>query len=475
LFIALEKASLLFLNQTISTDEESSRPAPGTGNFTEGEVHVHLIRLTGYMVLGFISIMTASLVETIYIGRVGTNELAAIGFTFPLVMIMQAISMGLSVGASSVVARIMGIGDKEKAKLLNTHCVVLVLSLTFILGFIVYFNLEGFFSLLGAGDDVLYLAVDYMQVWLLGMPFFTITLVAMTLMRAMGDAVTPGYLMTIGSGLHIVIAPFFIFGLLGIPEMGLKGAAVSFVIARTFSFLSYGYVMIIRDRLLTFEMKGFFSSCQDIAHVGIPAVASNLIAPVSMSVITRLLAGHGAVVVAGFGVASRIESMMQMIIFALSMSLAPFVGQNWGAGYFERVKLALRLANRFALAWGLFAYGLLFLSADLLVSLINDDPAVVSAAVHYLLIVPLGMGFMGVMANSTSTFNALGKPIPPLVISILQMIIVYLPLALLGDYLFGYVGIFIAGVTTISILGTLSWLWINREVAAGIALRLKTP
>jgi putative MATE family efflux protein len=422
------------------------------------------------MVLGFVSIMTASLVEMVYIGRVGTKELAAISFTFPLVMIMQGISMGLSVGASSVVARMMGIGNKEKAKLLNTHCVVLVLSLTIILGFIVYFNLEGFFSLLGAQGDVLYLTVDYMKVWLLGMPFFTITLVGMTLMRAMGDAVTPGYLMTIGSGLHIVIAPFFIFGLLGIPELGLEGAAVSFVIARTVSFLSYSYVMIIRDRLLTFEMKGFFSSCLDIAHVGIPAVASNLIAPVSMSVITRLLAGHGAVVVAGFGVASRIESMLLMIIFALSMSLAPFVGQNWGAGSFDRVKLALRLSNQFALAWGIFAYSLLFLSAELLVSLINDDPAVVQAAVHYLLIVPLGMGFMGVMANSTSSFNALGKPMPPLVISILQMIIVYLPLALLGDYLFGYVGIFIAGVTTVSILGIISWLWVNREVAAGIAL-----
>ena len=125
--------------------------------------------------------------ETVYIGRVGTKELAAISFTFPLVMVMQAIAMGLSVGASSVVARIMGIGDTEKAKLLNTHCVVLVLSLTVILGFLVYFNLERFFSLLGAEDEVLYLTVDYMQLWLLGMPFFTITLVGMTLMRAMGD------------------------------------------------------------------------------------------------------------------------------------------------------------------------------------------------------------------------------------------------------------------------------------------------
>jgi putative MATE family efflux protein len=443
----------------------------GAGGFTDGAVHTHLIRLTGYMVLGFISIMTASLIETVYIGRVGTAELAAISFTFPLVMVMQAISMGLSVGASSVVARIMGVGDRDKARLLNTHCVVLVLNLTIVVGVVVYLNLSWLFSLLGAEGAVLLLAVDYMKIWLYGMPFFTITLVGMTLMRAMGDAVTPGYLMTIGSGLHIVIAPFFIFGLMGVTEMGLRGAAVSFVIARTISFLSYGYVMVIRDRLLMFRLAGFITSCRDIAHVGLPAVASNLIAPVSMSVITRLLAGHGAVVVAGFGVASRIEAMIQMIIFALSMSLAPFVGQNWGAGYSDRVKVALRLANWFALAWGLFAYAVLFVSAEILVSLINDDPALVEAAVYYLLIVPLGMGFLGVMSNSTSSFNALGKPMPPLVISILQMIVVYIPMALLGDYLWGYVGIFVAGATTVTVLGAISWAWINREIEAGIARR----
>lgn len=456
------------MDQPVSP-EDKTPTSGGAGSFTDGAVHSHLIRLTSYMVLGFVSIMTASLIETVYIGRVGTAELAAISFTFPLVMVMQAISMGLGVGASSVVARIMGVGDREKARLLNTHCVVLVLSLTIVVGLVVYPNLSSLFSLLGAQGEVLRLAVDYMRFWLYGMPFFTITLVGMTLMRAMGDAVTPGYLMTIGSGLHIVIAPFFIFGLMGVSEMGLRGAAVSFIIARLISFLSYGYVMVIRDRLLLFRLTGFFGSCRDIAHVGLPAVASNLIAPVSMSVITRLLAGHGAVVVAGFGVASRIESMIQMIIFALSMSLAPFVGQNWGAGYFDRVKVALRLANWFALAWGLFAFAVLFVSAEMLVSLINDDPEVVEAAVYYLLIVPIGMGFLGVMSNSTSSFNALGKPIPPLVISILQMVVVYIPMALLGDHLWGYVGIFVAGATTVTLLGAISWAWINWQIEAGIA------
>ena len=421
--------------------------------------------------IGLVSVIVASLVEAIYIGRLGTNELAAIGFTFPLVMVMQGVSMGLSVGASSVVARCMGLGQQDKAQRLITHCFVLVLFLILAFSSIAYFNLDAFFRLLGAGEVVRALTVDYMKVWLFGLPFFTIAIVGSTLMRAMGDAVTPGYLMTIGSGLHIFIAPVFIFGLLGAPEMGLTGAALSFVLARLISVSMYAYFMVIRDKMFIYSMEGFITSCRDILHVGFPAVASNLIAPVSMTVITRLLAGHGEIVVAGFGVASRIESMMTMIVWALSMSVAPLVGQNWGAGNFDRVKRTLGLANGFVMIWGIVAYVFLLFTAGFLVSLINDDPGVVKAAASYLMIVPIGIGLMGVLSNSTSTFNALGKPIPPLIISILQMIIVYIPLAMIGDYLWGYIGIFIALVVTVTLLGTVSLFWVRREIEAGIKRR----
>jgi putative MATE family efflux protein len=459
----------------LKTATEKEIPVNRGGNrpkdFTQGPVHLHLINLTGYMMIGLVSVIVASLAEAIYIGRIGTNELAAIGFTFPLVMVMQGVSMGLSVGASSVVARCMGLGQQEKAKRLITHCFVLVLVLILTFAAIAYFNLDAFFKLLGAGDVVRALTVDYMKVWLFGLPFFTIAIVGSTLMRAMGDAVTPGYLMTIGSGLHIFIAPVFIFGLLGAPEMGLTGAALSFVLARLISVSMYAYFMVIRDKVFLYSMEGFLTSCRDILHVGLPAVASNLIAPVSMTVITRLLAGHGEIVVAGFGVAYRIESMMTMIVWALSMSVAPLVGQNWGAGNFDRVKSTLRQANGFIMIWGIVAYVFLLFSAGFLVSLINDDPGVVEVATTYLMIIPISIGIMGVMSNSTSTFNALGRPVPPLIISILQMIVVYIPLAMLGDYLLGYIGIFIAGVATATLLGTVSLIWVRIELEAGIQKR----
>jgi len=457
----------------LSQSDESSRQETGSiplnkRDFTSGAVPGHLMRLTGFMMVGLISVMGANLIEAIYIGRVGADALAALSFTFPLVMLFQGISMGLAVGASSVVARTLGAGNREHGKLLITHCILLVSILVMFACIAAYHYVDVFFRLLGADNYILSLAVEYIHIWIFGLPFFTIAMVGSTLMRAAGDAVTPGYLMTIGSGLHIIISPLFIFGLFGAPEMGLPGAAVGFVLARTVSFVMYTYVIWIKDKLLVFRMAGFVSSCKAILHVGLPAMASNMIQPLSMSIITRLLAGHGSVVVAGFGVASRIESIAIIVIISQSMSIAPFIGQNWGAKRFERVTSGMNLANGLAIIWGVLAYTALFFLARPVISLINEDPGVVDTAVTYLRILPLSIGFMGVLMNSSSCFNALGMPMPPLVLTFLQMLVIQVPLAILGNYLWGYAGIFIATTFTISLLGVISWLWLQRELKKGM-------
>ncbi|MFT7549344.1 MAG: putative MATE family efflux protein [Candidatus Azotimanducaceae bacterium] len=460
------------MSESSKTDETDQAASVNPRDFTQNSVASHLTRLTGYMVLGLISVMGANLVEAIYIANVSTEALAALSFTFPLVMVFQGIAMGLGIGASSVVARTMGLGDPDKAKKLITHSFILVMLLVLTICVLAYFYVHHVFRLLGAEGAILILTVDYMQTWIFGLPFFTVAMVGSTLMRAVGDAVTPGYLMTIGSVLQVLIAPIFIFGLLGVNEMGLHGAAIAFILARSVSFMMYSYVIIVRDKLINPDMSGFVDSVKEIMHVGLPAIASNLITPISMGVITRLLAGHGAAVVAGFGVASRIESMIAMVLFAQAMSIAPFIGQNWGAALFDRVKQALGYANIFSMAWGAIAYVFLFFSAAFLVALMNDDPEVIEAATTYLLISPLVLGFMGVVSNSTSVFNALGKPMPSLVISVLQSIALNIPLAILGDYLFGYKGIFIAWAFTMVLMATLSWFWINRTIEDGIKLRL---
>ena len=283
------------------------------------------------MLLGFVAVMGANLMESLYISQVGTLELAALGFTFPLVMMMQGVTMGLGVGASSVVARKIGAHDWTEAKRLMSHAIWMVIGFTVALSFLVYWSLEPVFGLLGADQAAAELAIQYMSLWLIGLPFFAVAMVGSSLMRAAGDATKPSYLMTFSAVIQIVLGPLFIFGIGAWDGLGMPGAAWAFLVARFLSFVMYLYVMR-EDGLLVPGLEGFAASSRAILHVGLPAVAANLISPVSMTVITRLLAGHGTAVVAGFSVASRVETLFAMFLWALSMSIAPIIGQNWGAG-----------------------------------------------------------------------------------------------------------------------------------------------
>ena len=449
-----------------SATSSSSVPSASTRDLTQGDVSAHLTRLTGFMVLSMMSFMVASLVETLYIGWVGTNELAAISFTFPVIYTLQGVSMGLGIGASSVVARSVGLGDHVRVRRVVTHVIVLGTTISLVMAFGTSFFLYDIFSLLGAEGVVLDLVVDYMWIWLIGLPVFTMTFVGTTLMRATGDAKTPGYLSALGSILHMAIAPFCIFGYGPIPAMGLEGAAISFIVARQLAFILFIYCFIFRDRMMGISMNGFFDSCRDILHVGLPAVASNMIMPFGMSVVTRLLAGHGVIVVAGYGVASRVESLLVMVIWAVGMSIAPLVGQNWGASAFNRVRTAMRLGGIFVMAWGGLCYATFYLLGEQMISLINDDPEVIHQAYTYLVIGTLAVGFMGLMNIATNSFNALGKPMPPLILSALQMVVLNIPIILIGDYIWGYRGIYAGGVLTSVVLSIVAWIWLHRTIDA---------
>ena len=188
-----------------------------------------------------------------------------------------------------------------------------------------------------------------------------------------------------------------------------------------------------------------------------------------MTFITRLVAGYGSATVAGFSLASRIETMLAMVVWAISMSVGPFVGQNWGARKFERVWKAVSLANIYAVCWGALSYALLFLMSPLIINAITDDLAVADAAITYLLIMPIGMGLMGISANASNSFNALGQPVPPLVMAVIQMLVLTIPLAILGNFFLGFPGIFVGGLVAMLISASVIHVWLRKNLKLGRA------
>ncbi|MYD99604.1 MAG: MATE family efflux transporter [Gammaproteobacteria bacterium] len=442
--------------------DDGSKPANAT--FTEGDLSRHLMRLSGYMILGFVAMTLASFVEIFYLGRVGTEAIAAVTFAFPVLMVIGAATRGIGVGIGAVLARAIGAGDRERAAFLTTHGLLLVLMFNIACSVLLIVFARPLFHLLGARDAVLDLVVAYIRISAIGYPLFGLSMVGTGLMRAIGDPVYPGIVITAGSVLQVLIGPFLIFGWLGLPALGVEGAAWSFVVARSASFLIGVYWFCFRERMIRTSLVRFGTSAREILHVGLPAMTSNVIEPLAAAVVTRLLAPMGAAVVAGFGVGSRIESIVFMVVIGIATNAAPLVGQNWGARRFDRVNEALRLCYRYCLLWGVIAAVIMWAGGEFFVTLIRDDAEVVATATSYLYIIPITIGFAGMFNTANGAFNALSKPLPPLVLSLLRLLVFYIPLALVARHWFGYVGIFAAAAFTNVVLGVWGREWNRRTV-----------
>ena len=451
------------------------RARPVINSLTEGPIGPHLVQLTMPMFIGMASMIIASVFDTLFVGRIGTHELAAVSFSFPLVMVMVSLSMGVGIGASSIIARSMGAGNRERVRRLTTHSLLLTALISIVCAALGEIFAPQIFYALGARGQLLALVVQYMHIWFIGLPMFAFPMVATSIMRSVGSAKLPGTIMGMSSVVQVVIAPVLMFGIPGVfGGIGFDGSPWAFVLSRLFTMLLCMQVLTSRLRLITwrgFTWPDVSASWREVMRIGLPASLSNLIGPVSMAIIIGMLTRHGVAVVAALGVASRLESLATMILMSLSGSLSAFIGQNWGAQQDARIRTALNLSHRFSLAWGVFAWLLLVLTGRTLVGLINHDPAVIDATFAYLLLVPLSYGFLGLGMNAGACFMALGKPLPTLVMSISRMLIVYVPLAMLGDHFFGFKGIFGATAFTNVLMGIGAVWWMQRTLRQQIASR----
>jgi len=287
-----------------------------------------------------------------------------------------------------------------------------------------------------------------MQVWYPGMIFVIVPMIGNNSIRATGDTRTPGTVMVIGAMVNAALDPLLIFGLGPFPALGITGAAAATLIGRSVTFSVALYVLIVREGLVIFEppkLKAVLHSWGQILFIGIPNAASKMIIPLGAGVVTRILSDYGPAVVAGYGVATRIEFFSMAVVNALASVIGPFIGQNIGAGLSRRVREGFRMSEYYCLAIG----GLLFLIFQVLgtpiAGIFNDDPEVVNTTIRYLKIVSLAYGLQGFYMIVTAGLNVLKQPVKAASLSLLQMFGFTVPLGLAGSYFFGPVGVF-AGV-----------------------------
>ena len=416
-------------------------------NITEGPIPKILFYMAMGMLIGHIAMTAFNLTDTYFVSQLGTLELAAMSYTFPVVMLVNNFLFGIGLGTSAVISRAIGQKNHREVKRISTDSLLLIICLGTFFGVAGLLTIRPIFSALGAKGETLELVLRYMRICCFGMPVGAVPMVIDNAIRATGDTKTPGLIMLTVVVINIILDPLLIFGVWIFPRMGIEGAALATMIAKFASAALVVSFMHFRMKMFDFselKLPVILNSWKKVLILGIPTSLSLMLMPISNAIVTRITAGYGDEAVASLGAGIKIDSLVLMGIFSLSSVLLPFTGQNYGAAKIDRVKSALRISELFALFWGTFMLIVFLFFRRNIAAMFTEDPVVLHHIMNYMLIIGLSFPAIGASIMCINVINGLQKPVRSTMLNFMRTIIILIPAVWIGGRIGEVTGIFTA-------------------------------
>ena len=392
-------------------------------NLTEGNITKTLTKLALPIMGTSLINMLYNLTDIMWLGRLSTNAVAgasAVGF---LMWFGMGIVMISQIGVGIGVSQSYGKEDIDGAKSYISNAIKLDITLGIIYSLVLFtfrHQIIGFFNL---GDpEVIQLALDYMVIICFGLIFHFINPVFSAIFNASGNSVTPFIINSVGLVVNIILDPALIFGIGFFPEMGIKGAALATVIAQIVVCITF-IIAAKKNRILFSGLNLLklpeLNYIKKIAKLGFPAFMQTAIHSGIGMIIARILSGWGPMAIAVQGIGSQIESISWMTAEGFATAMSAFVGQNYGARNFDRVKQGYYKGLKIVCSIGLFSTILFIFGGEAIFKLfIQDDPQAIIEGGRYLRILGLSQILMCAEIASIGTFNGIGKTLPPSIIGI---------------------------------------------------------
>ncbi|HZJ00426.1 MAG TPA: MATE family efflux transporter [Gemmatimonadaceae bacterium] len=428
-------------------------------DLTSGSVNRHLLKTASYMLVTMVFQTLYFLIDLYWVGRLGTDAVAAVGIAGNLTFINLALTQMLGVGTTTVVSHAVGRKNHDEACLLFNQAQVLatVVGLLFlILGLVVK---NKYATAMSADAETARLAKQYL-LWFLPCMALQFAMVAMgAALRAVGNFKPTMIVASATTVINMVLAPILIFGWLTGHAFGVAGAAISSLIAVIIGVIWMSTYFLPRDsylRFMTEDWKPKLASWKRMLAIGLPSGFEFALMAVYLVVVYSIARPFGSAAQAGFGIGGRIVQAGFMPVVALGFSVAPVAGQNFGAKHADRVKETFRRAAIMATAIMLLFTIVCHIAPDALVRIFSKDPAVIDIGEEYLRIISYNYIASGLVFVNASMFQAMGNTVPSLITSTVRILIVAVPAVILS-HTPGF---------------TLTWVWYLAVVAVLIQLSL---
>jgi len=390
---------------------------------------------------------TYNIVDTAFVGRLGYRAIAGLTVVWPLQMVMMALSLGVGVGANSLISRRLGAGDHQEANHAGSQALLLGVISGFVVMLVVLAWTDPLLSLIGAGPDVLPYSRAYIRTIMWFAPFLFLPMIANNLIRAEGNPMFSMVIMIASAVVNMVLDPLFIFGIGPFPALGVRGAAAATVIARAVAVILYGVYFLSRRSGYQFHLRQFIPVPRIwglIYAVGAPSMAISFAGSAVTAISNNVVAGFGSMALAAYGVMFRLFAFAFMPCMGVNQGALPLIGYNFGAGRLARVReVVIKAALS---ATGITAlFSILFLAVpNLLVSLFNQEPAFVAMAARGLRIASIAFAGVGAAVVATAFFQGIGRALPAMFLSLTRQLIFYLPAMLILSRLHGLDGFWTA-------------------------------
>jgi putative MATE family efflux protein len=413
---------------TIEASVDAAPPAASANSLLTAPILSTLLKLTLPNSIAMLGTALVAAAETSYIGRLGVEPLAAIALVFPFVMLTQMMSAGaMGGGVSSAVSRALGAGNRERAADLALHAAIIGTSAGLFFTVMMLAFGRAFYSLLGGSGEVLEQAMHYSQVLFSGAVSIWLVNTLASVVRGTGDMRVPSVTLIGVAIIQVAVGGTLGLGLFGLPSYGMRGIAAGQLTAFTLGAIFLIWHLLSGRSRLKLDFAGFTFQRDmflDILKVGALSCLSPLQSVLTILIFTKILAGFGTAVLAGYGIGSRLEFLLVPISFAFGVASVPMVGMAMGAGLVTRArKVAWTAGAAAGLTVGLIGV-IVAIRPALWVSLFTSDPGVTAAAYSYFAWAGPAFGFFGMGTCLYFSSQGAAKMVGPVLAGTLRLVLV---------------------------------------------------
>ena len=367
-----------------------------------------------------------NVVDTWFSGLISTEAIAALSLSFPVFFVILAIGFGISTGTTALIANALGAGDEIEARLYAVQSVSFTIILSMLLMVLGLFSAPFLFKILGAEGSYLAISLSYINIIFYGLVFFSLTFVLNAILTAQGDTKSFRNVLTMGFFLNLVLDPWFIYGGLGMPALGLAGVAWATIFIQLLSTL-FMSMRVIRSGLFCKDCWGMFVPRRryfvDIGAQGFPASLNTMTIAIGIFIITWYLSRFGQNAVAAYGIATRVDQIALLPIMGLTTATLTLVGQNNGAGLYDRCVTAFQKALLYGTLVTTVSMIIVFCAPRVIMQIFTGDPAVVDIGAFYLRISAFIYWAYIILFVSVAALQGLKKPMYAIWIGLYRQIV----------------------------------------------------